>query len=571
MARILYIIVIIAHLFLNCSCQSADIKQKLDTAESLMIERPDSSLSILNGIDISQTASCRNRARFALLLTQARDKNYIDETDISLINTAKMYYEESDNVRYKFLSYYYYGRILYNNGDYTHAMIAYTQAEGLLQELNDNYLAGLLYVQMGNIYRTYYDYNKSLEAYQSAYHYYSLSELESHMAYTLLDIGIAYWNIDNPKLAEEHINKALEVALNSNDEYLERMCYQNLVILYDKIGDTMKCGLIVDTLTSKYDYQLFSSGCLGSISSYYAETKNYNLSRSYFGYAWDKTNNAVDSIALFFKSSNILKRMGRTDEALVNFEYGTKHQNEQLQIALQQPILSSQKEYFKHQAEHTAYRLKKNMQICITISVIVLLLVIVVGMYARHRVLTKDLEISKYMDLATELQASIKEKEHKLSEISEHISNQAEIHNSMIKEMHGQIAELFDKQYELLDKLSNTYYETHGCSREKESIYERVRTEINKFASDKRSIAQLEKIVNTYKRNVINLIRNEIPNISDRDIKLLCYIYAGFSAKSISIFIGETTGNILTRKYRLRAKITKLNTPSMDIILQEMP
>lgn len=211
------------------------------------------------------------------------------------------------------------------------------------------------------------------------------------------------------------------------------------------------------------------------------------------------------------------------------------------------------------------------MQICITISVIVLLLVIVVGMYARHRVLTKDLEISKYMDLATELQASIKEKEHKLSEISEHISNQAEIHNSMIKEMHGQIAELFDKQYELLDKLSNTYYETHGCSREKESIYERVRTEINKFASDKRSIAQLEKIVNTYKRNVINLIRNEIPNISDRDIKLLCYIYAGFSAKSISIFIGETTGNILTRKYRLRAKITKLNTPSMDIILQEMP
>lgn len=536
-----------------------------------MIERPDSSLSILNGIDISQTASCRNRARFALLLTQARDKNYIDETDISLINTAKMYYEESDNVRYKFLSYYYYGRILYNNGDYTHAMIAYTQAEDMLNELNDNYLAGLLYSEIGSIYRIYYDYNKCLDAFQSAYNYYSLCALESHLAYALLDIGIAYWNIDNPKLAEEHINKALEVALNSNDEYLERICYQNLIILYDKIGDTMKCGLIVDTLTSKYDYQLFSSGCLGSISSYYAETKNYNLSRSYFVYAWDKTSNAIDSTALFFKSANILKRMGRIDEALVNFEYGTKFQNEQLRIALQQPILSSQKEYFERQAEHTAYRLKKNMQICITISVIVLLSVIVVGMYARHRVLTKDLEISKYMDLATELQASIKEKEHKLSEISEHISNQAEIHNSMIKEMHGQIAELFDKQYELLDKLSNTYYETHGCSREKESIYEQVRTEINKFASDKRSIAQLEKIVNTYKRNVINLIRNEIPKISDRDIKLLCYIYAGFSAKSISIFIGETTGNILTRKYRLRAKITKLNTPSMDIILQEMP
>lgn len=571
MARILYIIVIIAHLFLNCSCQSADIKQKLDTAESLMIERPDSSLSILNGIDISQTASCRNRARFALLLTQARDKNYIDETDISLINTAKMYYEESDNVRYKFLSYYYYGRILYNNGDYTHAMIAYTQAEDMLNELNDNYLAGLLYVQMGNIYRTYYDYNKSLEAYQSAYHYYSLSELESHMAYTLLDIGIAYWNIDNPKLAEEHINKALEVALNSNDEYLERMCYQNLVSMYNSAGEVEKCGKIVNVLINRFDTNSFLSGSLGAIASHYASINDNERTSEYIRLAWEQANSRTDSIVLFFKQAKIMKTIGDTDTALFCIENGIQLQYQQLRLAMQQPIISSQKEYFKHQAEHTAYRLKKNMQICITISVIVLLLVIVVGMYARHRVLTKDLEISKYMDLATELQASIKEKEHKLSEISEHISNQAEIHNSMIKEMHGQIAELFDKQYELLDKLSNTYYETHGCSREKESIYERVRTEINKFASDKRSIAQLEKIVNTYKRNVINLIRNEIPNISDRDIKLLCYIYAGFSAKSISIFIGETTGNILTRKYRLRAKITKLNTPSMDIILQEMP
>ena len=66
-------------------------------------------------------------------------------------------------------------------------------------------------------------------------------------------------------------------------------------------------------------------------------------------------------------------------------------------------------------------------------------------------------------------------------------------------------------------------------------------------------------------------IREEIHSISERDIKLLCYIYAGFSAKSISIFVGETTGNILTRKYRLRNKIIRLNTPNAEIMLQEMP
>ena len=141
----------------------------------------------------------------------------------------------------------------------------------------------------------------------------------------------------------------------------------------------------------------------------------------------------------------------------------------------------------------------------------------------------------------------------------------------MVSDMHRQIAELFEKQYELLDKLSNTYYETQGVSKEKESIFKQVKSEIDKFATDKRSIAQLEKIVNTYKRNVIGLVRSEISNISERDITLLCYVYAGFSAKSISIFIGETTSNILTRKSRLRSKIAKLETPNAKVILEEMP
>lgn len=96
-----------------------------------MVERPDSSLFVLEGINIDDIGPRRLHAKYALLLTQAKDKNYIDETDATLIDDAVEYYEESDNVRYKFLSHYYHGRILFNKGDYTHAIIAYTQAEEL--------------------------------------------------------------------------------------------------------------------------------------------------------------------------------------------------------------------------------------------------------------------------------------------------------------------------------------------------------------------------------------------------------------------------------------------------------
>lgn len=568
MKKLWYIFVVcIVILCYACRPTNVDIQQYLNSAEELMIDRPDSALSILENINVDQISSRGDRARYALLYTQAKDKNFIDETDVSLISEAKEYYEDSNDNKAKFLSLYYYGRILCNNGDHPDAIIVYTQAEYLLEIFKNYYYAGLLYTSIGNVYRSYYDYDKCLEAYLSAYKYYALSELESHMAYALLDIGIAYWNLEDTILADEYINNALQLALNIGDTHLERICYENLIILYDSIGEIENCRYLIDKLNQNFDKDLFSPACLGAIASYYADIHNFKLADSCLMNAWNNARCEADSVSLFFQSANIMKTMGRTDHAWQYFGEGIKIQNNQLRLAMQQPIVSSQKEYFENQARYNSYRLKKNTIIYTTSSIIVLLITIVIVMFMRHRMLTKDLEISKYMDLAKELQSSINDKDIQLSEIS----IRAEADNSRLNEMSNHIAELFHKQYELLDKLSNTYYETHGYSREKESIYEQVKSEINKFANDKKSISQLETIVNTYKRNVINLIRSEIPGISERDIKLLCYIYAGFSAKSISIFIGETTGNILTRKYRLKAKISKHDTINKNIILQEMP
>ena len=566
-----YISIIILALCLVACNRHSKHWETLSQVESYMDERPDSALAVLEHINTSELKGKEEWARYALLYTQAKDKNYIDETDLSLICEAQKYFKESDNVRYQFLSLYYYGRVLCNNSDFHKAIIAYTEAEALLEKLGDEYLSGLLYVQIGNIYRITHDYDKCLEAYKSAYNHYSKAKLDSHMAYSLLDIGIAYWNLTDTAIAEEYFTQSLMMAKALNDEYLERICYENLFVLYDEIDENEKCTNIAFELNEKFNSSLFSPVCLASMASYNAKIGDCESIDKYLIEAWNGTQNKSDSIALYFQSANIMKIIGNTDKALDYFEKGINLQNEELRYAMQQPIVSIQKDYFQNQAEYNSYRLKKNLQIYVTLSIIVFLILLIVFMYMRHRFLKKDLEISKYMDLASELQVSIRDKEAKISEFSERISVSEQTHISQIHEMSGHIAELFHKQYELLDKLSNTYYETHGCSKEKESIYEQVKSEINKFANDKKTMAQLERIVNTYKNNVMSHIREEIHSISERDIKLLCYIYAGFSAKSISIFVGETTGNILTRKYRLRNKIIRLNTPNAEIMLQEMP
>ena len=94
-----------------------------------MNEYPDSALTILKSIVQTDLQSEEHRARYALLYSQALDKNYIDLTSDSLINIAVDYYKNRDDVKAKFLSYY------YNVYNLTQATLAYMEAEQLVDSL----------------------------------------------------------------------------------------------------------------------------------------------------------------------------------------------------------------------------------------------------------------------------------------------------------------------------------------------------------------------------------------------------------------------------------------------------
>ena len=545
-----YVISIFVLLYLVSCAQHSEHWETLNNMEPVMLERPDSALEVLRDIDRDELSSDEERAKHALLLSMALDKNYIDETDISLISEAKEYYADSDCARYEFLSLYYYGRVLYNRGEYTDAIVVYTQAESLLKEINDDYLAGLLYTQFGEIYRIFYDYNKSLESFELACNHYSSAGLEYHKAHALHDIGVAYGNLDEFEKAIYYFNIALELATELGDTDLEMICYQNLIMLYDIIYEYEKCGEIVDMLTNRFDEELYSLKCLGSLASYYAQSNDNRQAEEYLQHAWERTANVGDSIDMSFKTANTMKLMGRNDESMHYFEMGIQLQNRELHRALQQPIVSAQKDYFQDQAEFNAYRLEKNRQIYITLSIIVALIMVVVTMYIRYKIATKNSEINRYMEAMQDLEQSLFTRDM--------------VANSMTE----QINHLFESQFSLIDKLSNTYYETHGTKRDKEAIYTQVRSEIEKLQTNKRYIQQLEDIVNKHKGDVMRVLRESMPEFSEMDYRLLCFLYAGFSAKAISVFTGDSIGNIYMRKSRLKSKISQSNTENRGIILR---
>ena len=127
--------------------------------------------------------------------------------------------------------------------------------------------------------------------------------------------------------------------------------------------------------------------------------------------------------------------------------------------------------------------------------------------------------------------------------------------------MRRQINSLFKSQFALLDSLVNTYYETRDINRDKEAIYKQVKGEIAKLSSPK-SVAELEAIINRHRGGVIAEIRTKYPSLSEQNITLLCYILAGFSAKSIGILLDCTIANVHTRRSRLKRQLLDLDAVS---------
>ena len=91
-----YLISALFALLLLAGCATDPATATLDRAETLMEEYPDSALALLD--TLQSPVSAEENARYALLYSQALDKNYIDVANDSLILIAVNHYENSGDI-----------------------------------------------------------------------------------------------------------------------------------------------------------------------------------------------------------------------------------------------------------------------------------------------------------------------------------------------------------------------------------------------------------------------------------------------------------------------------------------
>jgi len=386
MKNILSILILLLA-FTACGDKKA-VTDVLNRAEALMNEHPDSALNLLRTLTFDDFQKEKNRARYALLHSQALDKNYIDVTNDSLISVAVEYYKDKDDVRSKFFSYYYMGRVHANGERYLQATSCLMESEQLAEEVNDDYLSGLLYSEMGRIYRLYYDYPKSLEAYQKAVDFYERAGMIRHRNYMWLNKSSVYRDMNRDDEGEELLEKVLESAKAENDATLIRSCLGDLVMLYIKQGEMKEARELYEKWESIVGLQSASSSFMAELALMYAEEGNFNQAQSFIQEGWKHVANRMDSVSLSLSSAKIHYIQGKGMAAYEEVVKGMSLQNRGIRQALQQPVLTAQRDYLSEKVAFEVYRhrMEKRQNLLI---ILLLALLLLVSVYVFLRLLKK--------------------------------------------------------------------------------------------------------------------------------------------------------------------------------------
>ena len=262
----------------------------------------------------------------------------------------------------------------------------FSDAEQDIETTGDNYIAGLIYTQMGDIYKHYCDYTKSFEAYSKSRDHYEKAGLIQHRNYALLEMGKVCLHTNTTNYGIDYLRNSLHAAIDSNDSTLIRLCLSELMIQYDASEEYIDAYEIFKQLSDNYSISSHTTYIIGTIAHILAANNKKDESIKYLEYGWSKSYDKADSTAMYFQSARVNIQFHNYKQAYIDYNKCTKLQFKLLQESLRQPIISAQKDYFRQKSERNHQRYTISKIVASTIAAFGIAISLAIVKYMRYRI-----------------------------------------------------------------------------------------------------------------------------------------------------------------------------------------
>lgn len=378
----------------------------MNEAERLIQTHPDSSLSILSAIDRHTLGDDEEKARYALLMSMALDKNYIDTTTFEILQPAIDYYLKKGTPNEKLRTLYYQGRIYQNGKNDDLAMQSFIQGREYIETASDTLTAANLLVAQGVIFYSTYKIDDFIENNEKAARLYNSINRPDYEFSSLAKIINGSIQIGNKQLADSVLNIAKDRIVKHPDF--------NDILLPHALAYTIDFGG-VENLRKLLDY-------FSNLDSIEPELKlDVALGFCKIGEAAKaisflhsaETDNGIrESLKYLAVKSQVLEENGDFAGALNAYRSFYKKLEAQHQKIFSQDLLFAQQKHEMEISSLTDLR-KRDRFIGIISCGVLLLLFTVIYIFYRYRLIkTKNLLGEKEKErLQLELDNLLKEKE----------------------------------------------------------------------------------------------------------------------------------------------------------------
>lgn len=518
--------------FILLSCRSYDVNRTLQDIDSYIMTRPDSALTVLEGMSRDVLRTERQRAHHALLHAMALDKNYIDVSEDSIASVAVNYYSRKGPMKYRARAYYYLGLAYYYQQDYDRAILEFTKAEKAA-EVSDSLYLGMTKSIQGHSYYETHNLEEVLNCFHKAYDIYSaLSEYSKacSVMYKLISTYIAKLEFEK---AEEMLLELLDNnELRGNLRLRTLALYAYLNVAKPDRNPNHSVQLYEQLINSNYSLSnndfwaySFALSLVGRIAESRDITSELFVSdTSSAAYYWQY---------LIAKYDNDYKR------ALAYLEESNFRDNKVIITALNQSLSLAQRDYYESESELAEYKAKGRTYALVSV-VIICLLILALGYFAFCRYIKKQKdEKDRYINYADEVSRQLKA-----------LQTDADAMPALKRKY----VELYKEKFESLRLLCDNYLLYQDRTDAEKKMYSRVVDMIDEIRGDKNCIGELEFILNKDLDGLMTALRREI-KAKEVDYSIYAYSIIGFDATTISNLLDLSVNQVYIRKSRIKRQI----------------
>lgn len=586
--------------FLSCTKHDESISEllpELVKAEEIMYEAPDSALHILQTMSVPQPSDKLQYATWALLMTQAKYKLYVSQTD-SLINIAYSYFMQQNSAQRKAMTLYY-KAVLYNEKGYVEeAQDFFLKAVNEVLQTEDNQLAYLIYIGLGNIYayRAFPDY--ALENYTIANQYAEKSRNYRQVISSYIHIARVHKSRNNYNESITFYEKAIKLAEKQNDFLKLASAMSELSSVYNRMNDYQSALMTMQKvleLERKHNIPIGEQKYL-TIGRIYSNLSLSDSAVYYYRKALTSSNTYTQEgscLELFYE----LKGKKLHEEAAQYLEKAWIIHDSILKVDKSNVIIEMQEKYNQQKVinEKNELELKKDKTIhkilvcliCLLITIAMIIFIYQKKLLQKERmiqdteskmrikmlqiqeneqIINKNLkhindlnnqiyrnkDVQEQMEEQTKILSYIKEHNENLKEQNDILRRDIISISSTLKAKSEEIKRYETLNEENLNLRNREFFLTEQLVLKSE-LLNKLKTK-PKYIEERQWIGIIKDVNSIFNDYTIRLSKL-IPTLTESDIQICCLIKLHISNSTIATLLAISPTSVTKRKMRLKERI----------------